>query len=72
MVSSLTEILFCILLNHRIKFSQITENSSYIRIIKRVYQSMNQLKNLDNSTFNIIVNKLMQLYGVWDISDFLN
>lgn len=33
---------------------------------------MNQLKNLENSTFNIIVNKLMQLYGVWDISDFLN
>lgn len=51
MVSSLTEILFCILPNHRIKFSQITENSSYIRIIKRVYQSMNQLKNLENSTF---------------------
>ena len=40
--------------------------------IKRVYQLMNQLKNLENSRFNIIVNKLMQLYGVWDISDFLN
>ena len=28
-------------------FHQITENSSYIRIIKRVYQLMNQLKNLE-------------------------
>ena len=53
MVSSGFEILFCISPNHRIKFSQITENPSYIRIIKRVYQLMNQLKNLENSTFNI-------------------
>ena len=34
-------------LKYYFEFHQIIENSSYIRIIKRVYQLMNQLKNLE-------------------------
>ena len=63
-------------LKYYFEFHQITENSSYIRIIKRVYQLMNQLKNLEigvsyekcniyiNSMYLGIATNILRIYSL--------
>ena len=52
-------------------FPQITENSSYIRIIKRVYQLMNQLKNLEIGVSYEKCNIYILIQYIWGLPQTL-